>query len=300
MMQEIEQKVASDLLDDIQYNLIHFVDCLREQKNEELAGMSLNFLTALLSISMGKSIFIPIEIDQKGTLSIGFHTIFPAKQTLNKFLDSKQQLLASLDILSPNFTSNDKIMFYDNLKRIEESKVIFMKPPFANYGLTSFPHPSSIKSDPFLAFGKYKQQKNLYLKFGMIDAMLNFDFGPPPHRDLQSAYLFPCFQSFCTNYQNERSNFSKIGKSISQSLFSQKSRPPEMYQLIESGSIITFREVMRHAFKHQDHNNRSADILKKYYGINTIPEILSLLEKTILFPKDLNQIVIEYISPPGL
>ena len=193
-------------------------------------------------------------------------------------------------------------MFYDILKRIEESKVIFMKPPFADYDLTSFPHPSSVKSDPFLAFGKYKQQKNPYLKFGMMDAMLNVDFDPPPHRDLQSAYLFPCFQSFCTNYQNERSYLSKIGKSISQSFFSQKSGcPPEMDQLIESKKIITFREVVSYAFKHQDHNNKSADVLKKYYGIDfNIPEILSLLEKTILFPKDLNQMVIEYMSPPGL
>ena len=48
MMQEIEQKVASDLLDDIQYNLIHFVDCLREQKNEELARIQPQFFDCLI------------------------------------------------------------------------------------------------------------------------------------------------------------------------------------------------------------------------------------------------------------
>src|ERR1700734_141843 len=100
---EKEQKVAGDLLDDIQYNLIHLADCLREQKNEALAAISLNFLTALLSISMGKSSFIPIG----NTYRLKeFHRILPSKQTLNAFLDSKSDLLASLDILSPKFTSN--------------------------------------------------------------------------------------------------------------------------------------------------------------------------------------------------
>lgn len=159
-----------------------------------------------------------------------------------------------------------------------------------------FPHSSNIKSNPLLALGKYKQQNNPYFKFGMMGAMLEFDVGPDKHKDLQSAYLFPCFQSFCTNYQNERSNTSKMGKSISQRLFAKKSHPLEMYQLLESKSITTFREVVSYVFQHP--NSRSADLLKKYYNIDfNIPKILKLLEKNIPLLKDLNQIVIGYCSP---
>jgi hypothetical protein len=35
MADENEQKVAGELLDDIQYNLIHLADCLREEKRKE-------------------------------------------------------------------------------------------------------------------------------------------------------------------------------------------------------------------------------------------------------------------------
>lgn len=124
---EKEQKVAGNLLDDIQYNLIHLVDCLREQKKDALAATNLNFLTALLTISMGKSQFIPLSIQNPGW---GVHESFPAQQIFNEFLDLKSDLLASLDILSPKFTPNDKIMLLNSFERIEESKVILFKPPF--------------------------------------------------------------------------------------------------------------------------------------------------------------------------
>ncbi len=71
-----------------------------------------------------------------------------------------------------------------------------------------------------------------------------------------------------------------------------------MYQLIESKQITTFREVIHYVYKHQDHNNRSAQTLKKYYDIDFyIPEILKLLEDTTPFAKDVNKIVFEYFTP---
>ena len=70
------EEVAASLLDDIQYNFIHYVDCLREQKNEGLAVDSLNLLTALLSLSMGESQFIPVRADKNSTLLLRSHLVF--------------------------------------------------------------------------------------------------------------------------------------------------------------------------------------------------------------------------------
>ncbi len=201
------EEVAGSLLDDIQYNFIHYVDCLREQKKEELAAAPLNLLTALLSLSMGESKFIPAIANKNSTLLLGSHLVFSAMEFVECFLEQfLPQLLMSLDTLSSKFTLNDKTILKDNFRRIEENKNILVQPHVDTWSLIPF-HKYDIKSDPFLTLGKYKHKKP-YFGFSITD----FDF--PPNNNFQSAYLFPCFQSFCTHYQNERGYFSKFSELI--------------------------------------------------------------------------------------
>lgn len=280
------KEVATDVLSHIQYNFIHCADCLREVKNEKLAVNVLDFLTAITTISMGESQFIPILENSTSKRFYG-HGVCYAGTTVEKFLTLKQELLTSLNTLNSKFTSDDKIILEDNFKKIEDNKDLLASSPSSNF-FRYFPaYSSDIKSDPFLKSGKYKQKQPYGESIHKTSLNNNF----------QSAYLFPCFQSFCIHYQNERGNFSKIAKLISHNLFYNKSRSREMHELIKFKNITTFREVIHYVFNHEDHNNRSAQVLKKYYDIDFhIPEILELLENTS-FPKDVNKMVLEYLSP---
>jgi hypothetical protein len=54
--------------------------------------------------------------------------------------------------------------------------------------------------------------------------------------------------------------------------------------------------VIHYVYKHQDQNNKSVQILKKYYDIDFL-EILKLLEDTTPFPTEVNKTVFEYFTP---